>query len=47
MLVIINLPMVRMWASLLKLPYRMLFPAIIMFCCVGAFASANNTSTSG
>ena len=43
MLVIINLPMVRMWASLLKLPYRMLFPAIIMFCCVGAFASANNT----
>ena len=43
MLVIINLPLVRMWASLLKLPYRMLFPAIIMFCCVGAFASANNT----
>ncbi|MEF9973904.1 MAG: tripartite tricarboxylate transporter permease [Clostridia bacterium] len=42
MLLVINLPMVRMWASLLKVPYRLLFPAIVMFCCIGAFASANN-----
>jgi putative tricarboxylic transport membrane protein len=42
MLLIINLPMVRIWVALLKVPYRLLFPAIIMFCCVGAFASMNN-----
>ncbi|MFA6507532.1 MAG: tripartite tricarboxylate transporter permease [Treponemataceae bacterium] len=43
MLLIINLPLVRVWVALLKVPYRLLFPAIIMFCCVGAFASMNST----
>ena len=42
MLLIINLPLVRVWVTLLKVPYRLLFPAIIMFCCVGAFASMNS-----
>lgn len=35
MLLIINLPMIGIWVRLLKVPYRMLFPAIILFCCVG------------
>jgi putative tricarboxylic transport membrane protein len=35
MLLIINLPMIGIWVRLLKVPYRLLFPAIILFCCVG------------
>ena len=43
MLLVINLPLIRLWVALLKVPYRLLFPAIIMFCCVGAYASMNST----
>jgi TctA family transporter len=42
MLLIINLPLIGFWVALLKTPYRLMFPAIIMFCCVGAFASMNS-----
>jgi len=42
MLVVINLPLVGIWVSLLKIPYRLLFPAIILFCCIGAYASTNS-----
>jgi TctA family transporter len=42
MLVVINLPLVGIWASLLRVPYRLLFPAIILFCCIGAYASSNS-----
>jgi len=42
MLVVINLPLVGMWVSMLKIPYRLLFPAIILFCCIGAYASSNS-----
>jgi len=41
MLVIINLPMVGVWVRLLRVPYRMLFPAIIIFCAIGVY-SINN-----
>jgi TctA family transporter len=37
MLVILNLPMVGIWVRLLRVPYRLLFPAIIAFCCIGAY----------
>jgi TctA family transporter len=42
MLVIINLPLVGIWVALLRVPYRLLFPAIILFCCIGAYASGNS-----
>ena len=42
MLVVINLPLVGIWVSLLRIPYRLLFPAIILFCCIGAYASSNS-----
>src|SRR5690349_18773364 len=42
MLVIINLPMVGVWVRLLRVPYRMLFPAIIIFCAIGVY-SINNS----
>jgi len=42
MLVIINLPLVGIWVQLLKVPYRLLFPAIIIFCSIGIY-SLNNS----
>jgi putative tricarboxylic transport membrane protein len=43
MLVIINLPLVGIWVQLLRVPYRMLFPAIFLFCCIGVYAVNNST----
>ena len=37
MLVVLNLPLVGLWAKLLRVPYRLLYPAIIVFCCIGAY----------
>src|SRR5436309_4098239 len=42
MLVIINLPLVGVWVSLLRVPYRLLYPSIIVFCCIGIY-SINNS----
>jgi putative tricarboxylic transport membrane protein len=42
MLVVINLPLIGVWVSLLKVPYRFLFPAILIFCCIGVY-SVNNS----
>jgi putative tricarboxylic transport membrane protein len=44
MLVIINLPLVGLWVSLLRVPYRLLFPSIVVFCCIGIY-SINNSAT--
>ena len=38
MLLVINLPLVGLWVRLLKVPYRLLFPAIVMFCCIGIYS---------
>jgi putative tricarboxylic transport membrane protein len=38
MLVILNLPLVGLWVKLLKVPYRLLFPAILVFCTVGVYS---------
>ena len=37
MLVILNLPLIGLWVRLLRVPYRLLFPAIVVFCCIGAY----------
>lgn len=42
MLLIINLPLVGLWVRLLKVPYRMMFPAILLFCCIGIYSINNN-----
>jgi putative tricarboxylic transport membrane protein len=44
MLLVINLPLVGLWIRLLKVPYRLLFPAILLFCCIGIY-SINNSAT--
>ncbi|HKS61341.1 MAG TPA: tripartite tricarboxylate transporter permease [Xanthobacteraceae bacterium] len=41
MLVVINLPLVGVWVRLLRVPYRMLYPAILIFCAIGVY-SINN-----
>ena len=41
-LVILNVPLVRLWLSVFKIPYTVLFPSILFFCCIGTF-SINNS----
>ena len=43
MLVILNLPLIGMWIKLLTVPYRFLFPAITLFCCIGVYSLSNAT----
>jgi TctA family transporter len=43
MLVILNLPLIGIWIKLLTVPYRYLFPAITLFCCIGVYTLNNNT----
>jgi putative tricarboxylic transport membrane protein len=43
MLVILNLPLIGIWIKLLTVPYRFLFPAITLFCCIGVY-TLNNTN---
>ncbi len=42
MLLVINLPLIGLWISMLKIPYRLLFPAIVLFCCIGTYGIANS-----
>lgn len=43
MLVILNLPLIGLWIKLLSVPYRWLFPAIVLFCAIGVYSTNNNT----
>ncbi len=43
LLLVINLPLIGLWVRLLKVPYRLMFPAIMVFCCIGIY-SINNSS---
>jgi TctA family transporter len=42
MLVVLNLPLIGLWVKLLSVRYRVLYPAILLFCCVGAYSINNN-----
>ena len=41
MLLVLNLPLVGLWIKLLAVPYRLLFPAIFVFCCIGVYTVDN------
>lgn len=43
MLVILNLPLIGIWIKLLSVPYRWLYPSIILFCAIGVYSTNNNT----
>jgi TctA family transporter len=42
MLLVINLPMIGMWVKLLQVPYKFLYPSILVFCCIGVYSLNNN-----
>jgi putative tricarboxylic transport membrane protein len=43
MLIVLNLPMIGIWIKLLTIPYKWLFPSIVLFCAVGVYSENNNT----
>ena len=43
MLIILNLPLIGVWIKLLSIPYRWLFPSIVLFCAIGVYSTNNNT----
>jgi TctA family transporter len=43
MLIVLNLPMIGIWIKLLSVPYRWLFPSIVLFCALGVYTTNNNT----
>jgi putative tricarboxylic transport membrane protein len=44
LLVIINLPLIGIWVRLLRVPYRLLFPTIVLVCCIGIYSLASRPS---
>jgi TctA family transporter len=42
MLVVLNLPLIGIWIRLLQVPYRLMYPAILLFCCIGVYSIQNN-----
>ncbi len=42
MLLVLNLPLIGIWVRLLKVPYNVLFPLILLFTIIGVYASSNN-----
>ena len=44
MLLVINLPLIGMWVKLLRVPYRLLYPCILVFCVIGIY-TVNNSVT--
>jgi putative tricarboxylic transport membrane protein len=42
MLLVLNLPLIGIWVQVLKVPYRMLFPLILLFCFIGAYSISTN-----
>jgi putative tricarboxylic transport membrane protein len=43
MLLLLNLPLIGIWVQLLKIPYRILMPLILLFCLIGAYSVTNST----
>ena len=42
MLLVLNLPLIGMWVKVLQVPYKILFPLILLFCFIGAYSAGNN-----
>jgi putative tricarboxylic transport membrane protein len=44
MLLLLNLPLIGLWVKLLKIPYRILMPLILLFCVIGAYSINNSVA---
>jgi putative tricarboxylic transport membrane protein len=44
MLLVINLPLIGLWVRLLSVPYRLLYPAILLFCVIGVYSINTNVA---
>jgi putative tricarboxylic transport membrane protein len=42
MLLILNLPLIRIWVMMIRFPYHLLYPTIILFCAIGVFSLSNS-----
>lgn len=42
MLLVLNLPLIGIWVRLVTVPYRLLYPAILLFCCIGVYSLNRN-----
>jgi putative tricarboxylic transport membrane protein len=42
MLLVLNLPLIGLWVKVLKIPYFLLYPLILLFCLIGAYSLQNN-----
>jgi putative tricarboxylic transport membrane protein len=45
MLLVLNLPLIRVWVTVTRVPFRLLFPVILLICAVGAYSSNNSVSS--
>lgn len=43
LLLLLNIPLISVWVSLLNIPYRLLYPSIIVLICIGSYSISNNT----
>lgn len=44
LLLVLNLPLIGMWVKILRIPYRILFPLILLFCLLGAYTVGNDAN---
>jgi putative tricarboxylic transport membrane protein len=42
MLLVLNLPLIGLWVQVLRVPYRVLFPLILLFCLIGVYSVSNS-----
>jgi TctA family transporter len=42
MLVVLNVPLIGIWVRLLMIPYRLMYPTVLMFICMGSYTLASN-----
>jgi putative tricarboxylic transport membrane protein len=43
LLLVLNIPMIGLWVRVLTIPYRILYPSILLFICIGVFSTSNST----
>ena len=42
LLLILNIPLIGMWVRMLSIPYRIIYPAVLLFICIGVYSANNN-----